>query len=241
MPEDTVKTHTQTRQEGEAIPPQALCAHATLARQERTAALRALAGRLAHQIRNPLAAIHAACGSLRAELDDPDHQHRLDLTLQEVDRVLMLVSATVNAVTDAPEPARDLDLVQELRDVVRLQQQSRNDPSPVHLGGVATVPCRLPPNRLRVALYSLLDHLIDTMPRPLSIEIRHTADRCVIQFLGADENAEDAPPQLQRFGEVQDIGILVAERFARDTGGRLSRTAANGGRGVTLELACHYG
>ena len=67
-------SHTRSVTEGSDCREMKFCTHATLVRQQCSAALRALAGRLAHQIRNPLAAIKAACGSLREELQDPDHQ-----------------------------------------------------------------------------------------------------------------------------------------------------------------------
>lgn len=223
------------------------CAHAALVRQERAAALRALAGQLAHQMRNPLAAIQAACGSLRAEVQDADHLQRLDLTLQEVDRMLKLVTATVQAVAETPEQPQQFDAVGELRDVIRTISTNQPDERPIILEGDAEIVCRLSRNAFRVTLYSLLDHLADTFkPRPTVVDVRHGQGRVriFIQARGAPAAgyAEAyAPSTTDQTGAAAAIGLLVAERFARDHGGRLSRASSTAASPeLTLDLPCTH-
>lgn len=219
-----------------------------LYRRERRAALRALAGRLAHDLRNPLAAVRAACDGLAEEIEDDDHKHRLGLTLQEIDRVLALVTDTVSAVTEPPEGAAEVSL----RDAVDAAIVAL---APFHPGVRAVgvdIPsqahCMLPPLGLQAAVYDLLDHLLEAHPADqLAIEFTQQQGRILVHFLAPatlpDEDHMHAKGSLEiTAGQGTAVNLLVADRFARDSGGRLTCAVRDDGRhSIIFELPCEHG
>lgn len=208
-----------------------------LARQERCAALRAMAGRLAHEMRNPLAAVRAACGSLREEIADDDHKYRLELTLQEVDRVLGLITDMVQAARCEAETPTNLHPAAEINQAATLVQMLHPAAS-LSLPPLtdAVEPCRLPRNGLRVAVYSLLDYLFGSLPGvQVSITLTQQPDLLHVHFA---VTGMDAAPALS--SNPAAVGLLVAERYARDTGGRLQQDIHEENLHLTLELLCRH-
>lgn len=218
---------------------------ARLARDERSAALRALAGRLAHQIRNPLAAVRAACNSLREELDEPDQRETLDLTLREIDRMLAFVSATVQTIPVQSEPSLAVDVAREISDVVDVVRRSREGQTSIEIQTIADGECLLPRNGFRVAVYSLLDHLVAiTDVQRIVIHSERIADRLHVHI---DVDGSPGSNKLLTTGMMtpgswmQPVGLLVAERFARDLGGRLLRSDIDSSHQTfNLELPCNH-
>ncbi len=218
--------------------------HASLARQERTAALRVLTGRVAHQMRNPLAAIQAACSSLRMELPDPDHRERLDLILHEVARVLALISAEIQAFARPSQTAQEVDVVAETAQIVALVGGANPHAARASLRAGGAVSCMAVPADLRIALFSLLGHAIERPGvRAVEIGIDAQGTRAQIAFRLIPADGADLQAALPSIGESHilpdDIGLLIAERLARDLGGRLIRQSADGtSQLITLELPC---
>lgn len=218
--------------------------YALLAKDERTAALNALASHLIHQIRNPLAAIQAACSNLRAELPDADHRQRLDLALDEIECLLRSVSSTLHAVGEATERARQIDINCELQEVSDIISASRQSAPNIEVSG-QTVHGTLPRNRLRVVAYSLLDHLIRVCSaRSVRIDLNQKDDRLLINFSGwSDSPQEHTVAQDRWIPELSTgtgvMGLMVAERFARDVGGWLGRSVpGDASIMLTLNLPC---
>lgn len=220
---------------------------AQLAHDERNAALLALAGRLAHQVRNPLAAVRAACSGLCEEIEDPEQLETLDLILQEIDRMLGHVRSTVQSIPVPPDSAREVDVWAELLEVVEMARAGRLQGLKLELGNGPSLPTRLPRDRLRVALFSLIDHLAEVAGATgIRIDAECAEDRLLVSFCVSapandDLSAAAAPSQLQRAatGWVQPVGLLVAERFARDMGGRLQQASNSDAElTLTLDLPC---
>lgn len=216
---------------------------AQLAREERSAALRALAGRLAHQLRNPLAAVRAACSSLRSDSDDVDQRETLDLTLQEIDRMLGFVKATVQAMPDDHEESQVIDVSAEMADVVGIVQAGHADQTLIHLTENRSLRCRLPRNGLRVSIFSVLDHLAGVANvDAIHVDVRGNGDRVLIRFAVSGGSPDDnalTTGMMVRNGWAQPVGLLVAERFARALGGDLSRADDDAtGQIFTIDLPC---
>jgi two-component system sensor histidine kinase PilS (NtrC family) len=220
--------------------------HAGLARDERHAALRGLAGRLAHQMRNPLAAVRAACHGLRSEIVDADQRETLDLMLVEIDRMLGFVDATVRNSPAADERPEAIDVTAEISDVIRIATSGFRDPPEIILSGAPCDACVLPRNGLRVSVYSLLEDLA-VIPSVTHIAVTpsYADGRAVIRF--AVSGAQAGDPGLSNgmtvpVNSFQPVGLLVAERFVRDRGGRLARSDDGGQtQTITLELPCGHG
>jgi hypothetical protein len=217
--------------------------HAALARQERAAALRALAAQFAHHVRNRLAATRAVCDNLRLELTDPDHQHRLQLGLNEIDRLLDSVSATVHSVRLGIEDSQPVDVLGDFDDVVRIAVAGREAALPVQLSGPSDLRCLLPRAALRAALYSLLEQLLDdAATEAIHIDVAHAEGtlsiRCAAEGRACrDPDAESTGAPEHAIGHSQ-LGLLVSERFACDMGGQITRAYHDGDCVYTLALPC---
>lgn len=221
-----------------------LSVQSRLASDERDAALRALAGRLAHQIRNPLSAVRAACSGLLAEIDHPEQRETLELSLGEIDRVLSFVTATVKTMAEHVEQPVNIDLGAELADVIAVAQMANAGPARVRLDETGALPCRMPRDGLRAALYSLVEHLTQaTHTEAVVVDLAQRDDQALISFAvtGADLGGDNLTTgMMSPTAWVQPVGLLVAERFARGFGGRLTRKDSGDNRlEFVLELPIH--
>lgn len=222
--------------------------HAELYRRERRAALRALAGRLAHDLRNPLAAVRAACSGLEEDIDDEDHKHRLNLCLKEIDRALALVTGTVTSVLEPPEGAVPVTIGEAVDAAVQALAPFRPQVLTVPVSIPADASCLLPATGMQAAVYDLLDYLLDEhRADQVAIELKQQEGRILVQFLAPPMPPnEEAMQTKQSFntttGQGTAVNLLVADRFARDCGGRLSCAVLDDGRhSITLDLPCGHG
>lgn len=218
----------------ESSVPMTVSSPVDILRDERDAMLRALAGRLAHETRNPLAAVRAACSSLLEEMTVPDHRYRLELTLGEIDRALEAVSRAVRAVSAPVEPALEASPEQLLQDAVDaariLHPQARIEFDP----GPAGPDCELPRAALRAAVLGLLDHLVgQSVDGHVTLRVQRSSDALRIHAGPVPADADTAPG-------TDALAMVVAERFVRDTGGRLHQNDTNGLRHVVLEIPCRH-
>ncbi len=203
-----------------------------IVRDERDAALRALTGRLAHELRNPLAAVRAACSSLHDDVRDTDHRYRLALTLREVDRVLESISATVLSVARPQEPTVDLDPAPVVQSAVAAARSLHRSAQLAFSSDPAGPLCQLAEEGFRTAIFAVLDHLISTEKADaVAVRLARPVGRLQVQFT----------PVPARTGFAQlGLGLLVAERFSRDAGGQLQWPDDDGPNCLTMDLPCNY-
>lgn len=221
-----------------------LSVQSRLASDERDAALRALAGRLAHQLRNPLSAVRAACSGLLAEIEEPEHRETLQLSLREIDRMLSFVTATVKTTADSVEQPVPVELDAELADVIAVVQLSSAGLARIDLGASDALPCRMPRDGLRAALYSLVEHLArTTRVDAVAVDLAQHDGQALVSFtvsgpkLGRDDLTTG---MMSPTAWAQPVALLVAERFARGVGGRLTRKDSGDNRlEFVLELPVH--
>lgn len=221
----------------------ALSVRSRLARDERGAALRAIAGRLAHQIRNPLAAVRAACSSLHADIEDPEQRETLELTLKEIDRMLTFVSATVQTTPINLEKPQAINIRTELANVVDIVRSGYADQPTIELHGDKSIDCLLPRDEFRLSVYSLLEHLIGaTSLTGIAVHAGTADGKALIRFDVRGASSNDVAltnGMVAAQNGLQPVGLLVAERFARDLGGRLMRSDdGDNTQTFSLELPC---
>lgn len=219
-------------------------AYVSIARYERTAAMRALTGQFAHQMRNPLAAIQTACINLRCELDDSEQRARLDLALGAIDGLMNTISRNLHGVSETPEQSQEVEAVNEVREISCLYSASCPQSPLLQVGG-QPIHCRLPRHGLRVAIYSLIDHLMRACkPVTAKAVIAQELGQLRLYFMGWSDAAPEYPVTEDQWpmaltAETGTLELLVAEQFARGLGGQLSRTMAGDASLIlTLELPC---
>jgi len=221
----------------------------TLARTERLAAAGEVSAALAHELRNPIAGIHVTLSNLRADLDDPALQQRIDLVIAELQRITRFLNNLLQQSSHVPEVRRLVDvgaMVQELATLIRYQL-------PPHVKLVVDVPndlqCRLPEDGVRQALLNLVLNAVEAS--------QSSAGEVVLQVQRIERNVcfrvlDDGPGFAEEMlsGGVRPfvtsresgtgLGLAIVKRFARDLGGELS-IANRSPRGacVTMSLLCN--
>src|SRR6266851_2471796 len=97
----------------------------TSRRQDRLAAVGRLAASIAHEIRNPLAAMRGSIQMLRGEMDDDsEHAQLMEIILRESDRLNNIVADYLNYARPRPAQLKDVDISALVADTFKLLRNS---------------------------------------------------------------------------------------------------------------------
>ena len=200
-----------------------------LADAERIASLGAMAGGLAHEIKNPLLGLKLGLHLLRRDGGDPDRVHRLE---DEVGRIDDLVNGLLRFTrNDVAEDASAVDVAELVRGCVDALRPLAEDRSAVireaYPEGVARV--RATPGQLRLVVSNLVKNALDAVPDPGVVEVSVDAGPSGV-VLRVGDNGPGIPAALRR--HVFDlafstrpggsgIGLAVARRETERMGGTL--------------------
>jgi two-component system sensor histidine kinase PilS (NtrC family) len=183
---------------------------AELRRSERLAAVGQLSASIAHEIRNPLAAISGSVQILRGRLEaggEGDESRRLmDIVLREIDRLNHLITDFLHFARPSPparESVRIADAVEDVVEMFRSDEVSR-----------AEVRVRVPPDlcvcadreQLRQALWNLVLNASQAMPDGGPLEIRA---RSLGAAQGLPSGGRNSSEEERKVGGVE---ICVADR-----------------------------
>jgi C4-dicarboxylate-specific signal transduction histidine kinase len=219
-----------------------------LAAAERLAAVGELAAGLAHELRNPLAAMQVALNNLRQEIDNADHGERLAMVVNELNRVTALLNGLLSQAQQEPERSVEIKVdnaVNELATLaryqigenIRLQQRIPQD-----------LTCRLPAGRLHQALLNLVLNAAQAIGEAKGkiIIAAQSADNKLI--LSVRDDGPGFPPSMLHNGirpffsgrvGGTGLGLGIVQRFASDMGGDIQIANQHPhGATVTLTLPC---
>jgi len=215
---------------------------------ERLATLGRIATSLAHEIRNPAAAIrmHADLLALQGSANDPES---LSLIREEVERITDLVNQWLFVARAAPPERKPHHLWEMLEAVARRQQ-----PALLHAGSHLTSsrdgPSLIACDKLRIeqVLRNLIVNASHAMPDGGEIiaEIKTGASR--VELTIRDEGKGFSQEALDRFGEPffsereggMGLGLTLAREVVQAHEGTISaRNSPGGGAVVTVSLPHH--
>jgi signal transduction histidine kinase len=220
-------------------------------RRERLAFLGALASRLAHEIRNPLAAILSTADLLEIAPAAPEDLARhVGFLRDSVGRIRDLLDEIQVLEHLGPEDPVEVDAREVLRESAQLLAEK------AQARGVQITLRHAPPGRLRLrsrplrlAVRRMLDNAIDYAPDrsavTLDAEIESLPDRAWLKILVRDAGPGFSDQALERAFEAffterpgrLGLGLSLAHRLADDEGGALTIANPPGGGGlVTLLL-----
>ena len=219
-----------------------------LAESERLAAVGTLSAGLAHELRNPLAGVRMACGRLRGHMSDPDQIDRLNLVLEEIDRLNQLLSAQLAQARHAPEPATDVvlkDCVESLLSLVSYQVPERVQ---LDVEVDENLHCRLPVGQLRQALLNLVLNAAQAIGEEsgaIAVEVEKTNGdlAIIVSDDGPGFSPEVMAAPARAFVTAREggtgLGLATVRRFAQELGGKitLENIAPHGAR-VTVVIPC---
>jgi two-component system, NtrC family, sensor histidine kinase PilS len=221
----------------------------TSRRQDRLAAIGRMAASIAHEIRNPLAAMRGSIQMLRSELDNDSSQVELmEIILRESDRLNRII-------TDFLSYARPRSLAPANVDVGDLMHQTfsllRHSPE---IAPNQTITEALPPEpifahadegQLKQVFWNLARNALQAMPQggTLRATLEMNSDnRLRIAF--SDTGRGMSPDQVEHLFEPfssttggTGLGLSIVYQIIRDHGGTINVRSREGqGTTITLEL-----
>ena len=216
--------------------------------KERMAALGGMAAGMAHELRNPLAAISGAVQYLKGSLRPHGETLELmDIILRESQRL----DATIRDFLTFARPGRfasqECDLVRLIEDSLKLLSKSREFTGrhAVETDFEAReVWCQVDPNRMKQVFWNLATNALKAMPGGGTLSIRLAAagqDRVEIAFAdqgkGMDEREVEAyfQPFRGSFDEGTGLGAAIVYRLIEEHGGRIALETAPG-RGTRVRI-----
>ena len=221
----------------------------TSRRQDRLAAIGRMAASIAHEIRNPLAAMRGSIQMLRSEVENDSSQAELmEIILRESDRLNRII-------TDFLSYARPRSLVQARVDVGDLLSQTfallRHSPE---IGANQTLEADVPQERifaqadegqLKQVFWNLARNALQAMPHGGTLRAtlaKNSNDRLRIAFV--DTGRGMSPDQVEHLFEPfssttggTGLGLSIVYQIIRDHGGTINVRSREGqGTTITVEL-----
>ena len=221
----------------------------TARRQDRLAAVGRLAASIAHEIRNPLAAMRGSIQMMRSEMkDDSDHRELMEIILRESDRLNKIVSDYLNYARPRPTEMKDVDVGElvkqtlkllrnspEISDGHSLEEQLPNEPLMV----------KGDEEQLKQVCWNVARNAMQAMPGGGTFQVRAErtpADR--IQLVFKDTGRGMSPEQVERLFEPftsttggTGLGLSIVYQIIRDHSGTINVRSLEGkGTTITVEL-----
>jgi two-component system, NtrC family, sensor histidine kinase PilS len=220
----------------------------TSRRQDRLAAIGRMAASIAHEIRNPLAAMRGSIQMLRSEMSDPSQTELMEIILRESDRLNRII-------TDFLSYARPRSLIQARVDVGDLLHQTfalmRHSPE---IGKNQSIIEELPDEplfaeadegQLKQVFWNLARNALQAMPNGGTLRAtleRNSHERLRISF--TDTGRGMSPDQVEHLFEPfssttggTGLGLSIVYQIIRDHGGTINvRSLVGQGTTITVEL-----
>jgi len=218
---------------------------ARVAATERLAALGRVSAGVAHEIRNPIAAMRLRAENALAG-DDTRRRAALEAILAQIARLDRLIGELLTMTQRREAEPERLDLIPFLMGIVADYQQTD---ATLRLEAPPSLPAVLDPALLRRALDALLDNAFRHTPPGGAVTLRaaRTRDTLVIDVADSGPGVAEKlrktlfEPFVTGRAEGTGLGLAIARELTGAQGGRLSLADAGGnGAGAVfrLELAC---
>jgi two-component system sensor histidine kinase PilS (NtrC family) len=218
--------------------------------KERQAAAGRMSALIAHEIRNPLAAISGAVQVLRSDLRlDAEQARLMDIVVGESRRVSTTIDQFLQLASPAKESTADFDLAVIARETVTMLRVSGGLGNGIEVRGsfeTDRVPFRGSPGMFKQITWNLVRNAVQAMPGggTLTIDFPPAGDGAVaIRFadtgkgMTPEERARMFEPFYSRFEGGRGLGMAVVERFVSDARGSIVvNTAPGAGTSIVLEF-----
>jgi signal transduction histidine kinase len=215
--------------------------------EDRTRALEGIAARLAHEVKNPLAAIKGLSTHMARNATDPKTAERLAIVAGEADRLQSIVESFLSFSRGLDDikvsPTRPYEIVRELG--VLLETRAEEAGVTLETGGDAELVLDADPRKLRQALLNIVLNAIQASPRGSRVQLNVARDCEGSRITVRDEGVGMTPEVLDRIRKPYfttkeggtGLGLAVARGLLEQHGGSLEfRSAPRTGTTVTILL-----
>ena len=206
--------------------------------------LQSVGAKVAHELKNPLAAIKGLCQLVARTPESERTQERLAVVASEIERMEQILGEYLSfsrPLEDIHAEAIDLSaLARDVRDVLA----GRADQAGVQVtvdGGA--VPSKGDPRRLKEALINLVANAIEATPHGGRVQLRVSASGAGVRIEVEDSGRGIAPEDLERLGTSffttrpngTGLGVVLAQGVITQHGGTLTYSSTVG-RGTVARI-----
>ncbi len=217
-----------------------------LRRADRLAAVGQLAASIAHEVRNPLAAISGSIQILHEELENQGQERLLGVILREADRLKLITGQFLEQVRLPETPWRGCDLVACLEETLFLLQQSDECHHGIHVGFEKTVealPVHADRDRLKQVFWNIGLNALQAMPRggTLSVVVGAEGEFGAVEFRDTGDGipTEHLSKIFEPFYTTKrrgtGLGLTIAKGLVTDLGGQIE-VRGQPGEGATFRI-----
>lgn len=221
----------------------------TSRRQDRLAAIGRMAASIAHEIRNPLAAMRGSIQMLRSEMTaDASQAELMEIILRESDRLNRIISDFLNYARPRSIILSQVDVGELLRETFTLMRHSPEiGPLQVLEEDLPEEPLLAPidAEQLRQVFWNLSRNALQAMPKGGTLQAqlkRHANGRLNINFIdnGRGMSQEQVEHLFEPFSSTTGgtgLGLSIVYQIIRDHGGTINVRSWEGiGTTISIEL-----
>lgn len=221
----------------------------TSRRQDRMAAVGRLAASIAHEIRNPLAAMRGSIQMLRSEMEgDTEQSQLMEIILRESDRLNRIVADYLNYARPRPAELKNVDISALVADTFKLLRNSAELSEEHQLKeDLPTGPAIVSgdPEQLKQVCWNIARNAMISMPDGgiFSVSLAEVdGNRLRLSF--SDTGCGMTPEQVERLFEPftsttggTGLGLSIVYQIIRDHSGTINvRSRLGEGTTITIEL-----
>ena len=220
--------------------------------EDRSRALEGMAARLAHEVKNPLAAIKGLSTHMARNATDPKSAERLAIVAAEADRLQSIVDGFLNFSRGLDDlklaPTRPYEIGREL--AVLLETRAEEAGVKIELTGAEDLELDADARKLRQALLNLVINAIQASPRGSTVRVGVARDCPMTSDIGGaritvrDDGTGMTPEVLDRIRKPyfttkeggSGLGVAVARGLVEQHGGTME-FKSSAGKGTTVILS----
>jgi two-component system sensor histidine kinase PilS (NtrC family) len=217
--------------------------------KERMEALGQMAAGMAHELRNPLAAISGSVQYLKGDLKpDGETLELMDIILRESQRLDQTIRDFLTFARPSKFSPQRCDLVRLLEDHLKLLRKSREFTGAHRIETAFSADeiwCDVDANRIKQVFWNLSTNALKAMPQggALTVSIRPDEARNEVNIafvdegVGMDERARDGyfQPFRSAFEEGTGLGAAIVYRLVEEHGGRIE-LESRPGHGTSIRI-----
>ncbi|HEX6096370.1 MAG TPA: ATP-binding protein [Thermoanaerobaculia bacterium] len=217
--------------------------------KDRMAAVGELSAGIAHEIRNPLAAIAGSVQVLKKSQSlTPQEQRLMSIVLKESERLNKSISDFLRFVRPQEKRAVEFDVAASLSETLDLLENSpeltatheiRREIEPPSFALVGDA------DQIRQVFWNLARNAVAAMPKGGVLTVRTAVEDSSYQIVFADNGRGMSPVDLQRlfqpfrtnFPSGTGLGMAISYRIVQEHGGKIDVTSAEGeGTSIVISL-----
>jgi two-component system sensor histidine kinase PilS (NtrC family) len=221
--------------------------------KERMAALGEMAAGMAHELRNPLAAMSGAVQYLKGDLEpDGETLELMDIILRESQRLDQAIKDFLTFARPGQFAPEHVELVKLIEDNLKLLRKSREFKDGHRIEtryAEVRIDCMIDANRVKQVFWNLATNALKAMPRGgvLTIEVEPCDGGDSVEITFADQGVGMDTRQQERyfqpfsssFREGTGLGAAIVYRLVEEHGGKIRLDSAPGrGTRVSITLPC---